>query len=408
LASIYFHLGRKIFDENQGGRMAKRRAKGEGSLMRIGSCAVWYAQFYRAGKQLRVSTKTTVKMRALAELRRLMGKSEGGGALETDLKKVRYGDLRAALIANYIEKGNKSLHTYADGTEDIPSLRPLDKFFGYSNGSRGVTVAQITTDAAREFVRQRQSEGAGTAIINRSLSMLRRMLRIAHEDGKIQFVPVIRLLKEPPARKGFLPLEKFDELISVLPTHLRPLITFLYYDGVRLGEALQIEWSQVDLRRGLIRLEEDQTKGDEARVLPLPSVLISMLKEVEPKKGKVFDATNLTKEWRAGCAAVGLGTIIEVAGKPYDPLYTGLIIHDLRRSAIRNLINAGVPERVAMKISGHKTRSVFDRYHIVSSDDVTNAMRRVESATLPGISEKLVKTAPRKGRKLLMALSSRG
>jgi integrase len=86
----------------------------------------------------------------------------------------------------------------------------------------------------------------------------------------------------------------------------------------------------------------------------------------------VFSAVNLTKEWRKACAAAGLGRIIERPGKPYDPQYAGLIIHDLRRSAIRNLVNAGVPERVAMKISGHKTRSVFDRYHIVSTDDVAS------------------------------------
>ncbi len=57
-------------------------------------------------------------------------------------------------------------------------------------------------------------------MVNRSLACLRRMLRIAHEDGRIQNVPKIRFLKEPPARRGFLELEKFDELVNLMPTHL--------------------------------------------------------------------------------------------------------------------------------------------------------------------------------------------
>ncbi|MGB9472886.1 MAG: hypothetical protein WBQ59_26315, partial [Candidatus Acidiferrum sp.] len=69
--------------------------------------------------------------------------------------------------------------------------------------------------------------------------------------------------------------------------------------------------------------------------------------------------------------------LTEVEGKP-DPRYTGLIIHDLRRSSIKNLMKAGVPEMVAMSISGHKTRAVFDRYHIVDTEDVVEAMRRVQ------------------------------
>jgi hypothetical protein len=86
--------------------------------------------------------------------------------------------------------------------------------------------------------------------------------------------------------------------------------------------------------------------------------------------------------------------------------YNGLIVYDLRRSAFRNLVNAGVPEKVAKMVSGHKTRSVFDRYHMVSADDITNAMRRLEVVALgiQPVGVKSVKTIPRRSSKLLKGL----
>jgi len=164
---------------------------------------------------------------------------------------------------------------------------------------------------------------------------------------------------------------------------------FLYFCGARLGEALQIEWSQVNLEEGLIRLEEEQTKNSEARTVPLPDVLIAMLEAVEHKSGTVFEGTNLRKAWHKACVAAGLGTLTEVEGKP-DPRYTGLIIHDLRRSAIKNLMKAGTSEKVAMTISGHKTRDVFDRCRIVDTEDVVEAMRRVQNGRMSN-SENTVK-----------------
>ncbi len=363
--------------------MAKR-SQGEGSLLRRKGCKLWYCQYYKDGRQIRVSSGTSVKQEALGVLRRLMGDRDRGLAPIADLKKISYADLRQALLDDYTARGNKSLEVRADGTETIVGLKQLDEFFGFSSHSFGISANRITTDAAREFVRKRTAEGVGPAMVNRSLQCLRRMLNIAREDGRIQVVPKIRLLKEPPARKGFLEVTKFGELVEQLPSHLRPLIHFLYWCGVRLGEALQIEWPQVDLEARLIRLEDDQTKTGDARIVPMPSVLAMLLNGIEPRVGKVFSDTNLRTEWARACTAVGLGKTEVV--KPEDGYpwtrYNGLIVHDLRRSAIRNLVNAGVPERVAMRISGHKTRAVFDRYHIVSTEDVTAAMRRVESASV--------------------------
>jgi integrase len=356
-----------------------RRNRGTGGLIKIKGCRYWYAQFYKDGRKFRESTRTTVAKEAEAILRQKMGDAERGLTPASALKKIRYGHLRQALLDDYAAQGYKSLQTLADGSETIWGLKNLDEFFGYKPPKElGEPVTAITTDAARKFARQRQAEGVGNAFINRSLAKLRRMLNIAYEDGKISAVPKIRMLKEPAARKGFLPRDQFESLLAALPEKLRPLITFLYYCGVRLGEAQQVDWSQVDLESGLIRLEEEQAKSGEARTVPIPDVLIEMLKPMELKQGLVFDSTNLRKSWVTACAAVGLGTLDKKTWR-----YSGLIVHDLRRSAIKNLMAAGVNEKVAMSISGHKTRSVFDRYHIVDSSDVISAMRRVEALQVP-------------------------
>ena len=138
-------------------------------------------------------------------------------------------------------------------------------------------------------------------------------------------------------------------------------------------------WSQVDRDRQTIRLEPGTTKNNEGRTIPyallpeLVEVIEAAWKEHERLKGedkicpyvfhrngkriKVFHGA-----WKTAC---------ETAGCP------GKLFHDFRRTAIRNLSRKGVPDTVAMRISGHKTRSVFDRYNIVNEADLREALGKV-------------------------------
>ena len=372
-----------------------RRSKGQGSLIKLSNSPNWHARFYDGnGRKISMTTGTASKMEAEAFLRRQLSSVRDNNQTPiSEVRKIRYADLRAGLLGSYTERGNKSLLTRADGEESVMGLPQLDAFFGFSADNPGPSVLKIGTDTARAFVRKRQGEGVGNAVINRSLACLRRMLRVAFDENKIPRMPKINLLKEPPARKGFVELNKFECLVRMLPTHLRAYVTFLYHCGGRSGEAKLIEWSQVDLQKRLIRLEDDQTKGGVAREVPLPARLVMMLQEVEPKKGLVFDTTNLRKEWMKACTSCKLGSLESVNGKPYDPQYAGLNLHDLRRSAARNLLQAGVPETVIMKIGGWKTRSVFDRYAVASTADLTAAMQTWETASL-GLGKDRVNSIP--------------
>jgi integrase len=169
---------------------------------------------------------------------------------------------------------------------------------------------------------------------------------------------------------------------------------FLYGSGARIGEAPKIRWNQVDLTTAEIRLHDNQTKNGEPRILPLSADLVGVLKKMFRTDGPVFCTTNLRRAWQDACVAAGFGEWEKTPTLKKGRIYRGVLIHDLRRSAVRNLIRAGVSESVAMKISGHKTREVFQRYNITSTSDLHSAAAAVQRN-----NERLMKAAARKAAK---------
>jgi integrase len=193
------------------------------------------------------------------------------------------------------------------------------------------------------------------------------------------------MLKERNVRTGFFERGQLERVLDLLPPAVRPAVQFAYITGWRIpSEVLPLQWRHVDFEARVVRLDPHTTKNDEGRTFPFTDALQQLLEAQKAehdrlkaqevlcpwvfhrtgKKVKSKRITRFTKAWRKAC---------EKAGTP------GRIPHDLRRTAVRNLVRAGVPERVAMQLTGHKTRSVFERYNIVSECDLTEAAKKLNA-----------------------------
>jgi integrase len=238
----------------------------------------------------------------------------------------------------------------------------------------------------KQYTANRQAAARANATINHELSLLRHALYLGAKatPPKVDRVLHIPKLEENNVRKGFFEYADFMKLRAALPEELRPLVTFAYFTGCRRGEVLSLQWSQVDLLERVVRLEPGTTKNDQARIIPLSTELyetLTMQKAIRdqeyPTCPWVFSRQGkqilqFKNAWAAACKKAGLWKGDDKTGKPTK------LFHDLRRTGVRNLVRAGVSEKVAMAISGHKTRSVFDRYNIVDERDLKDAARRLD------------------------------
>lgn len=339
----------------------KTKAKGDlpGSIYLRGK--VYWIKYYKDGKPYRESARTSDFETAQTELAKRIAEVTQGKTPNIQLPRVKFEDLSKDFISDYKINEKKSLkRAEASNTH-------LKAFFG------GMRVIDISTSKIREYIERRLEDEAAKATINRELSALKRMLNLGAQctPPKVDRVPHIPMLKENNIRKGFFEHSDFTSLRDKLPDHLKPVVTFGYVTGWRISEILCLEWTQVDRKNGIVRLNPGDTKNDEGRTVYLDEELTQEFETLwerrkklgtalpyvflrETKKG-VQKIEGFRKAWMAACTAAKIGQ---------------RKFHDFRRTAVRNMVRAGVPERVAMTISGHKTRSVFDRYNIVNDKDL--------------------------------------
>ena len=140
-----------------------------------------------------------------------------------------------------------------------------------------------------------------------------------------------------------------------------------YYSGWRKQEILGLTWEEIDMAGGVIRLSPGRSKTLVGRILPISPPIANALNRRrarrDPDSPLVFHRDDIPVRrwrtaWRTACQAAGVPT---------------RFLHDCRRTAARNLIRANVPERVAMLLTGHKSRAIFDRYNIINEQELLDA-----------------------------------
>jgi integrase len=358
------------------------KGRSGGSIYRRRESSMLWLKYYDAqGRPHRESTGTTNVQEAKRLLAIRVGAIAKGEPVAVNPHRVTVSGLLDDLVTDYTNNG-QALGAIA------PGVARLREAFGRWR------AAEVTTAALRDYIARHQRtemrpDGLSNGTLNRDLSALRRAYTLGVQATKVTARPYFPMLKEAPARKGFFERDQFEAVRRHLPADLQPVATFEYITGWRNeSEVYPLCWSEhVSMAESVVRLNPGEAKNEEAREFPFTAELRALLEgqraktdALQRKLGRIIPHVfhrngrpirDMRRAWATACKAAGL---------------PGRYQHDFRRTAVRNLVRAGVPERVAMQMTGHKTRAVFERYNIVSEGDMRAAAAKLDQAAATRLS----------------------
>lgn len=348
--------------------------RGDGSIYRRGGA--WWIQYRCSGRRVREpggyhGGGARTKTEALEKLRDRLAEIRSGSYIGPAAEALTVADLLDNYLRDIETRGKRSVAAIRSRAECH-----LNPYFD------GVAAVAVTSDRLRQFITDRTAAGLSPASVNRCLQDLRAAFRLAIRENRLLRAPHVPLLREDNVRRGFFSLAEHEAIREHLPEPHGDVADFAYLTGWRRGEIESLTWEQVDLEAGTVSLWT--SKNGEARTFPLrdPEGRLTSLGELLARRwaARVFGpegAPGLSRfvfhvngrrvwsssaTWREAAKAAGL---------------PGRLFHDYRRSAVRDMIRAGVSQTVAMSVTGHKTVAVFARYNITSDDDKRVAVERL-------------------------------
>jgi integrase len=351
-----------------------RRTRGTGGVFKPKGSRFWWIKYLSGGKMRYESSGSERKTDAQNLVADRVGDVRNGIAVTPEMGKITLDKGLAAVVTHYRLKERRSI-----GHVETRIKKHLLAWDGWRPDTRMVS---ITMALIQRYAEHRLEQGAKPASVNRELAIIRLAFSLAVRGRQLATKPHVEMLAENNVRTDFFETAEFKEVCEHLPEDLRRPMTFAYYTGWRVkSEVMPLEWPQVDRDAKVIRLNVGTTKNNAGRVLPygqLPE-MIELIDEAWKTHEALRSAGTLSPFVFPKADGDGWGDRFYGAwGKATEAAgYPGKIPHDFRRTTARNLVRRGVPESVAMRVTGHKTRSVFERYNIVTDRDVAEGLAKL-------------------------------
>jgi integrase len=353
----------------------------------------WYAFMFN-GQRIQESTKQFDKNAAkdLESARRTALARGEAGISPKKIERVRVAELLDKYLADLAKRGKCVARTRSHYKHVAADF---GKYF----------ADELTNEKLDAYFDAKRTEGYAVFSIMNRISFVKSAYLLAKLEP-----PKLRQLSREErtnTRTGFFSKQEVESICERLADELADFCRWGYCTGMRFGSIAALRWEDIDDENGEMNLPGKYTKNNEPLKLPLEGdlgVVIERRRAARKLEGQmpatlVFHRNGepvkqFRREWIQACIAAGVGKFVcpkcgqesstgqevRMCSHCRNPKlkYVGRIFHDFRRSAARDMIRSGVPQRIAMDVTGHKTQSMFQRYNITDTDDLRDALRRTQ------------------------------
>lgn len=375
----------------------ERKRKGEGSLFK--HSGYWFYTYgytvdgeHRKKKKClgsveRFKTEAAAWTEAKRVRDEFIADIKTGKVATSAVESVTCGELLTQYIAHLKTQKQPSAYVIERCIE--ANIRP---FFG------GLRVAKLQTNDFERY-RQIRNKSVSNATVDHDLAYLKSALFLEYRKtpSRIVRVPYIPKSGEENIRQGFLEFDGYEAVLSELPLSLKCAFVVGYHIGNRKGVVLSLKWPQVDFDNRVIRFIRLQNRKPVPVAAPIYGDMEYWLRRQKAYRDQHFPTCEFVSFWYPEDCEIAPKSKRVHGGRRTEPGSTirsfrdswrsavtragfpALLFHDLRRSAVRNMVEKiGISEKRAMEISGHKTRSCFERYHIVSLADIQESGQKMD------------------------------